>query len=507
MPIVVDAELHLGSRASLMFAPLLHWIYDRKVPLLACVLCVALSFPLASRFLFSGEDAVLRMSAGPNFTRRHAVADYVRRQAEANGLSIQLIENAGSEDCLERLKRGELDAALVSSGVVVPDDQDIRVLAAAHVEAVHMLVRKELAEPGQLARNIRGQRVNIGVRGSTEWLLGREFLNFARLKLPSGTSAGDIVLTELSKQQLHDQALAILQAQGQEKARLIAALPDCVLVLATRPSLEVQALVEAADYQIMSLPATRAFLLDNLQDSNAPTTVIEREFLEPTVIPANSYFAGQGFPATDCETVGVRLLFVTHKQTSPTKIRALMQTLFEGEFSRRMQPQSPRELATPYAIHPAAMAYFDRNNPVLAHDMLENVGTVLSILGAFGAGAFTLYGLAIRRQTRKPADYYAEIRKLDLLARNALLDGKTPLLPHELTKYLSDRLLKLREELIEDVCEARIEGDQVVTNILQLLADSRQHLLRPEHAPPGVDAPHPTTTTTTRPHIPARRAG
>jgi hypothetical protein len=47
----------------------------------------------------------------------------------------------------------------------------------------------------------------------------------------------------------------------------------------------------------------------------------------------------------------------------------------------------------------------------------------------------------------------------------------------------------------------------VVTNILQLLADSRQHLLRPEHAPPGVDAPHPTTTTTTRPHIPARRAG
>ena len=85
----------------------------------------------------------------------------------------------------------------------------------------------------------------------------------------------------------------------------------------------VQLLVEAADYRIVPLPATRAFLLDNLQNSHAETTVVEREFLEPTLIPLHSYFATHGFPAADCETVGVRLLIVARKSVSAAALCAV----------------------------------------------------------------------------------------------------------------------------------------------------------------------------------------
>jgi len=58
----------------------------------------------------------------------------------------------------------------------------------------------------------------------------------------------------------------------------------------------VQLLVDAADYRIVPLPVTRAVLLDNLQDDKPRTAIIDHEFLERTLIPANSYFTTRGFP-------------------------------------------------------------------------------------------------------------------------------------------------------------------------------------------------------------------
>ena len=43
-------------------------------------------------------------------------------------------------------------------------------------------------------------------------------------------------------------------------------------------------------------------------------------------------------------------------------------------------------------------------------------------------------------------------------------------------RELDCRLLKLRQDLIEDICEGRIKGDQVIANILTLLKDARRNL-------------------------------
>ena len=469
---------------------------NRKLAVLCSMGFAVLSLVLAVPLLLPSVPPSLRLSAGPDATRRHAVAVYLCEQAAHNNLSIELSTNAGSEKCLDLLKANELDAAIVSSGVVMPGDDDIMVLGALHTEAVHLLVRKELAHADSLIEAIRGRRINLGEHGSTEWLLAHEFLRFARLKTPSGTEAGDFIAAQYGKTELTKMARAILQVEGKQKDRLIQDLPDALILLASMPSQVVQLLVEAADYEILPLPAARAFLLDNLQQSDPNKTVLQREFLERTTISSQSYFAKQGFPEQECETIGVRLLVVARKDVPSASVKALMKTIYEGEFVRRFLPNSPREVATPYAVHPAAIAYLDRDKPLIVNDFLDWLSNGLSILGAFCAGALALYSLLLRRRGRRPSDYLLEIRKIDhqVIESESRSPARSQL--NDLMKRLDQRLLSLRRELIEDLCEGRIKGDQVVSNILLLLKDTRRDLTTLEQAMSRVD---PTPAADDRP--------
>lgn len=449
---------------------------DRRIAVPCSLAFAALSAGLAFYLLQGPGKLSLRMSAGPEGTRRHDVAAYLGEQAAKNKLKIELSPDAGSEASLARLKAGELDAAVVSSGLVVPGDDDLAVVAGMQVEAVHLLVRKDLPLGGQLAEAVRGKRVNLGVPGSTEWHLTRDFLAFARLKLPTETDPGDVIPTEYSKSWLLERAHALHAAEGDARENLLAEMPDCLVVLASLPSNVVQSLVEAADYRLVPMPAARAFLLDNLQRRSADHPILLREYLERTTIPARSYFAGKGFPEVDCETIGVRLAAVVRKDAPPAAVGALMKTLFEGEFSRRIPPKSPRELATSYPVHPAAQAYFDRDKPLAIAEAMQWVSNGFSFLGAFTAGALSLYGLLWRRKHRTPADYYAEIRTVERIAVGESVESADGIPTRELLQQLDERLSKLRQQLIEDICEGRIKGDQVISNILHLLTDARQNI-------------------------------
>ena len=460
-----------------MFDTIVSWIFDRKLSLLCSLGLAAIGLTIALPHLTPKDAPTLRMSAGPAETRRHAVAEYLCEQASEQDLWINLVNSAGSEECLNLLKKRRLDVAIISSGVKVPEDENITVLGILQPESVHVLVRKELADERPLSQTLRGKRVNLGVRGSTEWLLSQEFLSFARLRLPSATSSGDVVPLELSKKFLTDQCKAILSADLAGKERLIAELPDCLLVLDTMPCSLAQLLIEAAEYEINPLPATRAFLLDHLQDSKSTHTIVEREFLEHVTIPANSYFCSRGYPPTDCETVGVRLLVVARKDVAARAIQPLMKTLFESELAHRMRPLPPTEMATQYAIHPAAVVYLDRDKPmVIVQQATEWINSGLSFFGAFSAGALSLYSLIRSKKSRKPTDYLAEIRKLGETVLKAEAESQCAPEPHAIAKRVDEQLLKLRQNLIEDVCEGRIKGDQSVFNILMLLKETRRDL-------------------------------
>ena len=111
-----------------MINQLRHWCSNRKFSLLCSAGFAVLGVALGVSLLKDNGTPVLRMSVGPEMTRRHAVAVYLAQEAARNDLSIKLVPSAGSEDCLNLLKAGQLDAAIVSGGIVVPDDNEITVV-------------------------------------------------------------------------------------------------------------------------------------------------------------------------------------------------------------------------------------------------------------------------------------------------------------------------------------------------------------------------------------------
>lgn len=427
-------------------------------------------------FWRSPATQTVRMSAGPVTTRLHKIAAWMCEKGAQNELDVRLVPTAGAQRSLELLQANELDAAIVSNGVVVPHDDDIVVLAAAQLETVHVLVRRDIAASGPLLQTIRGKKVNLGERGSTEWLLSQDLLTFSRIALPTDSQPGDFIPVEFSKAELLARSQVIQRASGSEKAELLSELPDCLIVLAPLPSPLVQSLIEAADYQLLPLRETRAFLLDHMQDGRDQKTVLQREFLEPTVIPTSSYFAQQGYPESDCETIGVRSLLVARKDLSATIVQRLMKTILASEVAHRFATKSPREVATPYEIHSAAAAYLDRDKPLIVNSVLDGLNNFLSVVGALFACGLSLLSLMWQVKQRKPADYYAEIRKIEDLSRTADLQETGLLNEQDLLKHLDERLVRLRHDLIEDICEGRIKGDQAIANIMILLREARRNV-------------------------------
>ncbi|MFO0890146.1 MAG: TAXI family TRAP transporter solute-binding subunit [Isosphaeraceae bacterium] len=403
---------------------------------------------------------------------------HLAKEAARNGLLLDTVSNSGTEETLENLRDGKLDLAIVSSGVAVPDAEDLMVLGAIQVEALHVLVRKELADATGFGGAIRGKRVNVGVKGTTEHLLALDFLKFSHLSIASPSHPGDVIDTQFSKTELVEKAQVIQQTQGPAREKLIAELPDCILLLDSTPATAVQELIQAADYRLLPQPATRAYIADSLQDGEVKSTSLLREFLEPTSILAKSYFKTEGHPETDCETVGVRLLIVARKTVPVRAIRLLMRTLFEGDFARRIRTKSPRDLATTFPIHPGAIAYLDRDKPLPINDVIGWMKDGFSLFGAFSALALSLYGLLWRKKSRKPSDYYAAIRRIELLAQGADVVSEDEIRSNNLSAYLEDRLETIRRELIGDICEGRIRGEQVITNILALIKEARLNLHR-----------------------------
>lgn len=462
------------------------------IPMLSVVAALCLTFVFASmNSWYEPADAipVLRFSAGPELTRRYQVADYLREVASSKGVSLQMIKNAGSEECLKQIQAGLLDVAVVSSGIKIPNDDAVTVLGALNCESFHVLIKPNINKNIPLSKALLGKRINLGVPGSTEWILGHEFLKFARLQLPElqDRPIGSAVTVEnWSKQRINDHCKGILNAPSLQRQTMVDELPDCFLLLDTMPCQQVPLLVEAAGYEIRPLPASRAFLADLLQTSASDHTVVEREFLEPSKIEALSYCTTEPFPAADCETVGVRLLLVANRSVKAEAIAPLMQAVFESEFTHRLAPKSPREISGPYEIHPAAAFFFDRDKPMMVmQEAINWLSSGLSFLGAFSAGALSLWGIIRRRKWRTAADYIAEVRAISdtihTLDQSAMEGNHI----QDVAKQLDDRLMMLQHALIDDVCAGRMSPDPSFFSTLALIKEAQEDLPNRRHEGPG----------------------
>jgi TRAP-type uncharacterized transport system substrate-binding protein len=414
----------------------------------------------------------LRMTAGQGGGTRHRIAQALRREAARRALAIELQAMAGSEEALQAVESGRVDAALVQGGLDMVDRPGLRQVAGLHVEPLHLLVKEEIHRA--VARNLaglRGKVVNLGERGSGTYLLAKEVMAFSGLRAELDYTESTHSYAELERET--------------EAPRL----PDAVFSVSTLPSPIARHLVTEHHYRLMPLPFCEAFALGALdQDRAAPdppgetSTRIDRRHVYDATIPAFAYEIEPGVPPEAIHTLGTRLLLVARKDTATTTIRRLLEVVFNSPFSRVLQPpldakllDSPPEL--PW--HDGATDYVRRNSPLIAGDLIDLIEKWVSILGVLVGGLFCLSQWLRRRyRRRRERSFEAYILQVAQVERRALVLSRAPTLDLAALLQLQEDLSSIKGEALERFADGELDGEELMSGFLAHASDARDFLMR-----------------------------
>jgi len=419
----------------------------------------------------------LTCSAGGQGTRRHQLLSIFANHVSASGLEMQFVESAGSEEILDLIETGKLDIGLISGGFRSKNHVNVRQLASIGREPLHLLVKSELCTGStndlELLRN---RRVSVGVPGSGGFALATEVLAFAELKPASAQEKGDYTQLQISNDELIARCREIRMAKPEQRATLIADLPDAVFVLMPVPSITVKELVAAANFELIPLPFAESFRANGSQHVGAAHHSIDRRRVNSTTVPAFTYRVLPGLPATDCETLGVSTIFVAREGLPAEIVNRLTAELSSGPFADELPSADIATIVAEYPLHPAVMSYLEHQKPLLVKDMVELSQKMLSLFGAFSAGVFGVYGYYRRRRGKSAESYLEEIGKIERISW-----GQTEVEPSDLDERerftrLENQLVQLKQRIIQDHTVGRLVGDAAFANLMSLITDTRQSL-------------------------------
>jgi TRAP-type uncharacterized transport system substrate-binding protein len=303
------------------------------------------------------------------------------RDVPGSNLRARAVVTEGSLEMLERVERGELDFAFVQGGFDIDRFRNVRQVAGLTVLPLVLLVKEEIhaavvADLGAL----RGKSVNLGSgrRTGTYWL-SRELLSFA------GLAPGDYQATHLT----------IPQLLGEPDRKQ---LPDAVFIITSPPARLVRHLAIEHRYKIVPLPygdAFRAHALAEPSETPAEGIVVRKEHVADAVIPAFSYGVSPAIPPQNVATVGSRLLLITHRRTNPATVSRVLEALLASRWASAVQPpvdKSVLQLAPEIAMHPGAVEFRDRDQPLITGESVSFLSNSLQILIPLAGGLLFLRG-------------------------------------------------------------------------------------------------------------------
>jgi TRAP-type uncharacterized transport system substrate-binding protein len=421
----------------------------------------------------------LRM--GTTSTRRlRALAFRIAREGERSGLDIEVSrEEHSAEEALELVDGRALDFALVPGGVEAKGLGNVRQVAALDMDPLHLLVKQEFfPEVSRGLGALKGRSVNLNVAGGIAHALGEGLLKFAKLTPPDGRGAGDFTPVYLSDEEMIDRLDAIAQRPAGERSPLVAALPDAAFTVSPLPSVAAERLVTVAGYRLVSLPLADAFALALNRSRELSEAHARTPHLYSALIPAFLYNTDPPVPATPCQTIGVRLVVVAHRDTDSKAVAELLKIMNEAPLVGLLQPSKVDEQTAEFELHPGTLQYMRRNDPVLTPQLLAHLGSALGGVGAFTGGMVALYGLWRLLRLRKVESYYQELRRIELVARGAEVDPDAPLDPAERIAYLEGRLTEIKCRALEDFATGDLRGEGALQGIVALVNDTRNSLGR-----------------------------
>jgi TRAP-type uncharacterized transport system substrate-binding protein len=433
----------------------------------------ALGFAAFFAFHQPREGTVgLRMTAGQEGGTRHRIAQALRREANRRGIAIELQAMAGSDEALQAVESGRVDAALVQGGLDMTAHSALRQAAVLHIEPLHLLVKEEIHQA--VSRNLgglRGKSINLGERGSGTYSLASELMEFSGLRAGADYTESTHNYAELER-----------ELEGSR-------LPDAVFAVSTLPSPLARHLVTKHRYRLVSLPFWEAFALGTLDENHVPAessgrkaSRIDRRHVYDATIPAFAYEIEPGVPPEAIHTLGTRLLIVARKDMAATTIRRLLEVVFNSPFSRVLQPPlDARLLDAPPELpwHDGTTEYVRRNSPLIAGDVIDLVEKEVSILGVVAGGLFCLVQWLRRRfRRRRERSFEAYILQVARIEHRALALSREPTLDLAELLQLQDELSRIKGEALERFASGQLEGEELMSGFLVHASDARDFLMR-----------------------------
>lgn len=427
----------------------------------------------------------LTWSGGSVSSLRSEMAKHIHEAMRDSGVELDPRDATTCESICAAIDRHDLDIGLVVGGF--PDDayKNVRQVATAGIEPLHLLVRNDLEGPASLEL-LRGHRVQVGERGTNSARLAEQFLEFAGMRPPRpqrdaakrdvAAQAGDYEPVYWTEAELVGRLAKLRQAAAAERAALEHELPAGVLIVASVPSPTVDALVQTGKYQLLPLPYLTALHLDIRRNHGRAGRWLESDRVEASVIPAFAYGVRPAIPVEDCPTFGLQRLLVANKDVSSHAVMKLLRGLDSDEIKRYHIELDTANLDSEFPVHPGATAYAAGRRPMVLSEELEPVMNLASVGGAVGAGALTLWGFLRNLRAVNPEVHLRQIDRIERLLNGSEHDDSAPTGKLDFVMYLEGRLAQIKQAAIEDFAKGRIQSNEALVSILTMVADTR-HLL------------------------------
>jgi TRAP-type uncharacterized transport system substrate-binding protein len=412
---------------------------------------------------------VLTLTAGSREGTRALLAEAMVEQAKARGIILRLVETHGSEEALDRLDTGGCDLAFLQGGLKPHGRDDVRQVAALHVEPLHLLVKPELEQAVAASLlKLKGRRINLGEAGSGTHCLASAGLAFAGLD-PDG-----------------------YVAEGRSYAELMAEvdsakLPDAIFSVSTLPSRVARHLVARHGYRLVGLPFAEAFALSTLGESASiargdPAAEVRREHTYDAIVPAFTYGVEPSVPPESMHTLGTRLLLVARKNVPAEAIGRLLDVIFASRFSQLVYPPLlPELLSLPPELEPHAgtTAYLRRNQPLFTGDFVDMAEKWFSMVGVTAGGAVCLWQWLRRRaRLRQDRGFEAYIVKVADIERRAANQELSAELNLPVLLDLRRELVLLKQEALGKFAAGELEGEALMSGFLTHVSDTSLYLTR-----------------------------
>lgn len=413
----------------------------------------------------------ITLSAGPFGTTRALVARALVHALDARGIPTRLVELPETAAELAQIDAGAVDFALVSEAYRGGPLANVREVTPLYLEALHLLVKSEIAAAMQQSYGaLEGRVVDLGPPGSTTAGMATAVLAFAGLK-----AGGERAYVPRN---LEIADLERLLVAGDR-----ATLPDAVLELATLPSEIAMQLVRGFDYRLVPLPFAEALRLDAVLqadglDDAAPT--IERQHLTDAVIPAFTYRRDPAVPADALRTIGARLVLVANAAVPPETVEAVLETLFSAQVSRLAHPPlEPKLLDLPAHLtrHPGTLDYERRDKPFVTENMVDTLSSSASIVGAVAGGLLFLWQWwRQRRQAARDERFAGYLRRMADVERRMTALELAATLDLEPLVDLQREVLTLKGDVLERFAADELGDRAALGDLLVPLNATRDHI-------------------------------